>query len=276
MTTTADRAVLDGPGAMTPRRYRVVARRQDTHDTATLDLIPLYGEQLAFRSGQFMMLYAFGVGEIAVSISGGALPGEPLRHTIRDVGAVSHALVSAQVGDVIGVRGPYGTTWDVESALGGDVIFIAGGIGLAPLRPSILEAVRRRGEFRRVTLLYGSRPGEGFLFTDEIDAWRQRHGFTVHQGVRAGLASETTPESGFDPARTLVLACGPDIMMEVAAKTLTDKGVPAHRVRLSLERSMHCGVGLCGHCQLREKFLCVDGPVFGYDELVPLLDHEEL
>jgi NAD(P)H-flavin reductase len=274
---TATDVVRDqaAPGPMTPRPFRVVARRQDTHDTATLDLIPLYGEQGKWRSGQFMMLYAFGVGEIAVSISGGALPGEPLRHTIRDVGAVSHALVSSQVGDVIGVRGPFGTSWDATDAVGGDVMFIAGGIGLAPLRPSILEAMRRRGEFRHVILLYGSRPGEGFLFTDEIEDWERNHGFTVHQGVRAGLAAVTSAPT-FDPDHLLTLACGPDIMMEVAAKTLVGKGVPADKVRLSMERSMHCGIGLCGHCQMREAFLCVDGPVFSYDQLIPLLATEEL
>jgi NAD(P)H-flavin reductase len=267
--------VTSGPGAMAPRPFRVVARRQDTHDTATLDLIPLYGEQATFKSGQFMMLYAFGVGEIAVSISGGALPGEPLRHTIRDVGAVSHALVSSQVGDVIGVRGPFGTSWDAMDAVGKDLMFVAGGIGLAPLRPSILEAVRRRGEFRRVILLYGSRPGEGFLFTDEIEDWERHHGFVVHQGVRAGLAKQLE-DPAFDPHRILTLACGPDIMMETAARSLVEHGVPAENVRLSMERSMHCGIGLCGHCQLREAFLCVDGPVFGYDSLIPLLATEEL
>ncbi|MCV2395878.1 FAD/NAD(P)-binding protein [Actinotalea sp. M2MS4P-6] len=275
MTATDVAADVTAPGPMTPRPYRVVARRQDTHDTATLDLIPLYGEQAHWRSGQFMMLYAFGVGEIAVSISGGALPGEPLRHTIRDVGAVSHALTQTKVGDVIGVRGPFGTSWDAMDAVGGDLMFIAGGIGLAPLRPSILEAVRRRGEFRRVILLYGSRPGEGFLFTDEIEEWERLHGFTVHQGVRAGLA-DVVNDPSFDPAMLLTLACGPDIMMEVAAKTLTDRAVPPQKVRLSLERSMHCGIGLCGHCQLREAFMCVDGPVFSYDQLVPLLATEEL
>ncbi len=275
MTATDTSPAAATRGSMAPRPYRVVTRREDTDDTVTLDLIPLYGEQASWRGGQFMMLYAFGVGEIAVSISGGALPGEPLRHTIRDVGAVSHALTQTRVGDVIGVRGPFGTSWDATDAVGGDVMFIAGGIGLAPLRPSILEAVRRRGEFRRVILLYGSRPGEGFLFTDEIEEWERMHGFTVHQGVRAGLAA-VTADPGFDPENLLTLACGPDIMMEVAAKTLVAKGVPAEKVRLSMERSMHCGIGLCGHCQMREAFLCVDGPVFSYDRLVPLLATEEL
>ena len=261
---------------MLPQPYRVVATRQDTFDTHTLDLEPVSGPGLRFEAGQFTMLYAFGVGEVPISISSDPASPGVLRHTIRDVGGVTHAIVTARVGTVFGVRGPYGSSWEVTRGLGGDVLFVAGGIGLAPLRPAILQVVARRGSYGRAILLYGARSAQEFLFDDEVARWEHDLGFSVHRGVRAGLAHELSPEAGFDAARTLALMCGPDVMMHVAARTLVERGVPANKVRLSVERTMQCGVGLCGHCQLRELFLCVDGPVVSYEQVGPLLDVPEL
>ncbi|HWS57790.1 MAG TPA: FAD/NAD(P)-binding protein [Actinotalea sp.] len=270
---------------MIPARYRIAHTRQDTRDTFTLELQPLDGPMLAYRAGQFTMLDAFGIGEVPISISGDPTRPGPLEHTIRDVGAVTHALIAAPSGAVVGVRGPFGTSWDVADGAGGDVVIVAGGIGLAPLRPAILEVVARRERYGRVVLLYGARTPEDILFGDELRSWAKDHGVVVEVTVdngqhawrgKVGLVTQLVPRAGFDPRNTLALVCGPETMMRYVAVALADRGVPEDRVRLSMERNMKCGVGLCGHCQMRELFICVDGPVLGYDRLAPLLATREL
>jgi NAD(P)H-flavin reductase len=271
--------------AMVPRAFVVTRNRRDTHDTRTLLLEPVDGAPLGFSAGQFTMLYAFGVGEVPISISGDPARPETLQHTVRDVGSVSHALVAAEAGTTLGVRGPFGTGWDVGSGRGGDVVFVAGGIGLAPLRPAILEVVAARDAFGRVAVLYGARTPEDLLYADDLAAWGRDHGVTVEVTVdsgppawrgRVGLVTQLLARVDLDPRRTLGLVCGPEVMMRHAATALLDRGVPAHRVRLSMERNMRCGVGLCGHCQLRELLLCVDGPVLAHDRLEPLMRRAEL
>ncbi len=270
---------------MLPRLFQVTDVRLDTRDTMTLSLEPNDGVPLVHGAGQFTMLHAFGVGEVPISIcSGGTEPG-PLRHTIRDVGAVTHALVSSAPGTTVGVRGPFGTTWDVADGIGRDVVFVAGGIGLAPLRPAILDVVARRNEYGRVVLLYGARSPEDILFADDLRDWAGEHGIVVETTVdygppswsgRVGLVTELVPRAGFDPHEALALVCGPEVMMSTAATALARRGVATERIRLSMERNMKCGIGLCGHCQVRELFLCVDGPVVGYDRLAELMDIREL
>jgi NAD(P)H-flavin reductase len=262
------------------RPFRVVRRHQDTRDTVTLALEPLDGPPLAFEAGQFTMLYAFGVGEVPISISGDPTTPGPLLHTIRDVGGVTHTLTQVRRGEVLGVRGPYGHGWGVSQGRGGDVVIVAGGIGLAPLRPALLEVLAHRAEYGRVVLLYGTRTPEDVLYAHELEQWRGRFDLDVDVTVdygppwwrgKVGLVTSLIPRAGFDPSHTLALCCGPEAMMRYVASALVDRGVPASRVRLSMERAMDCGVGLCGHCQLRELFVCVDGPVFGYDRLERLL-----
>jgi NAD(P)H-flavin reductase len=274
-----------GRGPMLPRPFRVERRRRDTRDTVTLVLEPLDGEPLRFDAGQFTMLDAFGTGEVPISISGDPTRAGPLEHTVRDVGAVTHALVRSDPGTVLGVRGPYGTGWGALDGAGGDLLVVAGGIGLAPLRPALLEALARREVFGRLVLLYGARTPDDVLFAGQLRSWRDRHGVevavTVDYGTpewtgRVGLVTSLIPRAGFDPRNTLALVCGPEVMMRYVATALLDRGVPADRVRLSMERNMRCGVGLCGHCQLRELFLCVDGPVLSYDLLAPLMAVAEL
>lgn len=272
------------PDPMLPRRFAVVGHRQDTSDTATLALEPVEGPPLAFAPGQFTMLLAFGVGEVPISISGDPAGG-PLLHTIRDVGAVTRALVAAEPGDVLGVRGPFGTGWEVGRGRGGDLVFVTGGIGLAPLRPALLEACAHRADYGRVVLLYGARTPDDVLFEDSLWSWRSEHDVDVQVTVdngqrgwhgRVGLVTELVRRAAFDPERTTAFVCGPEVMMRYAATALVDRGVAAPSVRLSMERNMRCGVGLCGHCQLREVFLCVDGPVLSYDRLEPLMARAEL
>jgi NAD(P)H-flavin reductase len=270
---------------MLPRPFRVSHTRRDTQDTHTLDLESLDGRPLEFTAGQFTMLHAFGVGEVPISISGD--PGQPaaLRHTIRDVGSVSHALATAGPGTVLGVRGPFGTGWEVGSGRGGDVVFVAGGIGLAPLRPAILEICAARGDYQRVAVLYGARTPEDILFSEDLRAWSSDHDIAVEVIVdsgkyawrgNVGLVTQLIARAAFDAERTLALICGPEVMMRHSAVALGDRGVPSSRIRLSMERNMKCGVGLCGHCQLREFFLCTDGPVVTFDVLEPLMARAEL
>jgi len=270
---------------MLPRPFQIIGTHLDTRDTVTLALEPLDGVPLAHRAGQFTMLHAFGVGEVPISICGDPTSPGPLMHTIRDVGAVTHALVTALPGTTIGVRGPFGTGWDVADGMGGDVVIVTGGIGLAPLRPAVLEVVSRRAEYGRVVLLYGARSPEDILFAEDMDAWAQHHGIVVEVTVdygppswtgRVGLVTNLVARAGFDPLHTLALVCGPEVMMRYAATALVERGVRPERIRLSMERNMKCGVGLCGHCQLRELFLCVDGPVLDYARLAPLMDVREM
>jgi NAD(P)H-flavin reductase len=263
----------------------VRAHRQDTRDTYTLILEPSDGVPMDFAAGQFTMMHAFGAGEAPISISGDPARPDRLEHTIRNVGAVTRALVRAGPGAVLGIRGPFGTGWEVSSGGGGDVVFVAGGIGLAPLRPAILEVCAARDSYGRVLLLYGARTPEDILFADDLRRWADEHDVDVQVTVdngqhawrgRVGLVTQLIARGGFDAANTLALVCGPEVMMRYAAMALADRGVPTSRLRLSMERNMKCGVGLCGHCQLRELFLCVDGPVLTYDVLEPLMARSEL
>lgn len=268
---------------MLPRPYRLVQRRQDTVDTVTLALEPIDGAHMAFEPGQFTMLGLLGVGEVPISISGD--PEDPLLlHTIRDVGGVTHTLVTAQVGDILEVRGPYGTGWGVAGGIGGDVVVVAGGIGLAPLRPAILALIAARDLYRTVALRYGARSPADRLYPAELERWRGQ-GIDVETIVdhssmrwtgRVGLVTTLLARLDIEPASALALVCGPEVMLRNVAQTLVDLQVPADRIRLSLERNMKCGVGLCGHCQLRELFLCVDGPVLPYSRVAPLLATREV
>lgn len=280
---TRPRPLVEDP--MLPRLFRVERTRRDTPDTFTLELEPVEGERLRFAAGQFTMLGAWGVGEVPISISGDPTVDGPLEHTVRHVGSVTGALVRTRRGGVVGVRGPFGAGWDVARARGGDAVFVTGGIGLAPLRPALQEVVAHRDRYQRVLLLYGARTPEEVLFPHDLRRWESECdvevAVTVDSGPhdwrgRVGLVTQLLPRAGFDPARTTAFVCGPEVMMRASAQALRDRGVPAERIRLSMERSMKCGVGLCGHCQLRELFLCVDGPVVGYDRLEPLMSTREL
>ena len=268
---------------MAPRSFRVLDRRQDTADTVTLVLEPVDGVPLRFAAGQFTMLGVLGVGEVPISVSGDPAAAE-LVHTIRDVGGVTHVLATSRPGDVLEVRGPYGRGWEVEDGQGGDVVLVAGGLGLAPLRPAVLRVLADRDRYRQVAVLYGARTPADRLYPDELAEWLD-HGLDVQTIVdvgtadwpgRVGLVTALVSQSGFDPARTLALVCGPEVMMRYVAHTLLDRHVPPERIRLSMERNMKCGVGLCGHCQLRALFVCLDGPVFDQATLAPLLSVREM
>jgi len=269
---------------MRPRPFQVARVRRDTRDTVTMDLRALDGTPLAYRPGQFTMLMAFGVGEVPISISGDSGDPDLLTHTVRDVGGVSRALAAVKPEDVLGVRGPYGVGWEAPDGAGGDVVIVAGGIGLAPLRPAVLEILAQRRRYRRVNVLIGARTPSDLLFGPELPGWRSSD---VHVAVTVdraasgwrgpvGLVTGLIAGAGFDPVNTLALVCGPEVMMRHVADALLVRDVPAERIRLSLERNMRCGVGLCGHCQFREHLICVDGPVMPADQVLDLMRMREL
>lgn len=256
-----------------PRPFRVLRVRRETRDTRSLDAVGADGRATPFAPGQFAMLYAFGVGEIPISISGDPADPSVLTHTVRAVGAVSGALCRLRPGDIFWARGPYGTGWPLEEAAGGDVVVVAGGIGLAPLRPFVLALLTGRERFARVSLLYGARTPEELLFRRDLERWRARLDLAVEVTVdgagrswrgNVGVVTTLIPRAGFDPARTAAFVCGPEVMMRFTVAELRKRGVLPGRIFLSLERNMHCGVGLCGRCQAGPYFICRDGPVFPY------------
>src|ERR1700752_1705943 len=272
--------------AMTPVPYRVRSRVAENRDSATLRLEPVREPLSAPQPGEFMMMYAFGIGEIAIPVSGvPTATDETITHTIRNVGAVSRALHDAQPGTVIGMRGPFGTEWGLADAVGRDLVIVAGGGGLAPLRPVVLGALAQRDRFGRVTLIAGARARDDFLFAEELGGWSRDGAVDVHVTVdvpvqgwpgEVGFGTEPPGRLPLRPDRTTGFLCGPESMMRNGATELLRKGMAANDIRVSLERNMQCGIGWCGHCQLGRLLLCRDGPVVGYDVAEPLLRVKEL
>ena len=284
MTSTEHASPVAEP--MLPVPYLVAGRAAETHDCATLRLEPAGDSLPPFQPGQFTMLALPGIGEIAISISGDPAGQDgSLTHTIRAVGAVSTALHNAPLGALLGVRGPFGTTWDLPSAAGRDLVIVAGGVGLAPLRPVVLGALAGRGSYRSVCLIAGARTPAEFLFRGELAAWSRRPDIEVELTIdqpaagwdgQVGFVTEPLARLPVDPARTTAFLCGPEPMLRFAAEVLLRKGVAAGDIRVSLERNMQCGIGLCGHCQFGPILVCRDGPVVSYTLAGPLLTIREL
>ncbi len=284
-TEEAEMAGQGPPDPFVPSFYRVAGVRRELVDTVTLDLVPQTGDRPDFRPGQFNMLYVFGVGEIAISISGDASDRTRLVHTVRDVGAVSGALARLDVGSAIGVRGPFGTGWPVTAAAGCDVVFVAGGLGLAPLRPAIHHVLAERDRYGRISILVGSRHPDDLLYRRELEDWRRRLDVDVAVTVdhadagwhgNVGVVPSLIPKAAFEPSETIAFVCGPEVMMRFTAAALGEAGVPADRIFLSMERNMKCGIGLCGHCQFGPSFVCRDGPVMPFDAIAAILAIREI
>jgi NAD(P)H-flavin reductase len=269
---------------MVPRVVRIQRRWCDGPQVWTFE-IEQEPTEVGFAPGQFNMLTAFGVGEIPISFSGD--PGKPgsIVHTIKAVGAVSVALTRLKPGDVLGVRGPFGVGWPMAEIVGRDIVVIAGGVGLAPLRPVLYRLFAERRRYGRIVLLYGSRSPADILFHEEIEGWRRRldveidvtvdHATTAWHG-HVGVVTTLLPHATFDPLHTIALVCGPEIMMRFAISALKSAGVAEEAIYLSMERNMKCAVGFCGHCQLGPVFVCRDGPTFRYDRVRPMLSVKEI
>jgi NAD(P)H-flavin reductase len=274
------------PNPMLPTLYRVNERRQETVDTWTLELEPANGGPCpVFLPGQFNMLYVYGKAELAISISGDPSWHDTLTHTVRAVGVGSNALTSMRPGDVVGVRGPFGKPWPMTELEGKDVIVLAGGIGLAPLRPTIYSLMANRARYNEVIILYGARTPGDLIYKHELELWGWRHeinlGVTVDRADpswngNVGVVTTMISTARFDPMNVVALVCGPEVMMRFTVMELQRRGVPDESIYISMERNMKCALGICGHCQLGPDFVCKDGPVFRYDHLAPLFGKREV
>ncbi len=271
---------------MAPLVARVTKRHHDAPEVFTLELEPEDPGALApFAPGQFNMLTVFGVGEVPISFSGDPADQSRLVHTIRAVGPVSGALTELRPGAAVGLRGPFGAGWPLAAAAGKDVVVVAGGLGLAPLRPALYRLFAERERYGKIVLLYGTRSPDDILFRRELEAWRGRldaevevtvdHAMAAWHG-NVGVVTTLIPRCTFDPAQTVALVCGPEVMMRFAIGALMDAGVAVDDIYLSMERNMKCAVGFCGHCQFGPVFVCRDGPVFPYARLRGLLALKEL
>lgn len=236
-----------------------------------------------FQPGQFNMIYLPGIGEVPISLSSDPGDSAKLGHTIRYAGNVTRAISRLQAGDVVGVRGPYGSAWPLERVRGDDLCIVTGGIGLAPLRPVIYTIVRNRSDFGRVFLLYGARTPADVLYTDEFDMWRD-HEIEVFTTVdraderwkgHVGVVPMLFYRIRLDPKKTTVLTCGPEIMMRFVIYEALARRISKERIYVSMERNMKCGVGFCGHCQFGPTFVCKEGPVFSYAAIEPFFGVED-
>lgn len=271
---------------LVPRPFVVEGRRRETYDTVTIEAIPV-GEStgVAFAAGQFNMLYLFGKGEVPISISGDPTEPDRLVHTARAVGAVTRALCGVKRGDIVGVRGPFGSPWPLETARGRDVVVVAGGIGLAPLRPAIYQLLARREEYGKICILYGARSPQDLLFAKQLERWRRRFDLEVAVTVdsaetdwrgHVGVVTTLIPRADFNPMGCIAMVCGPEVMMRFTVEALQKAAVSSQRIFLSMERNMQCAVGLCGHCQYGSFFVCKDGPVFPFDRIARLFATREV
>jgi NAD(P)H-flavin reductase len=277
-------AASNDPMAPQPCWVRDVVK--ETHDTFTLVLEPSNGAHASpFQPGQFSMLWVFGVGELPISISGDPVRDDRLTYTVRAVGPATNTLVSQSAGDSVGVRGPFGAGWPMDTAKGKDVIVVAGGIGLAPLRPLIYQVLAHRKDYGRLVLLYGARSPKEMLYRKELAAWARHRDtqvlVTVDYGGlswrgHVGVVTTLFKHVRLQPARSIAVICGPEIMMRFVTHDLERLGLVPQDIYLSMERNMKCAVGFCGHCQYGPHFICKDGPVFRYDQIRPLLDKYEL
>ena len=272
--------------AMTPQPYLIRDVSKETYDTFTLKLAPdRKSNHTAFQPGQFSMLWVFGVGELPISISGDPDEHQRLVYTVRSVGQATNALVTRSVGEAVGVRGPFGNGWPMQAARGHDVIIVAGGIGLAPLRPVIYEVLSHRKDFGRLVILYGARSPRDLLYRKELASWARQKETQVLTSVdyggmswrgHVGVVTSLFKYARLKPSRSVAMVCGPEIMMRFVTRELETYGLSRNDIYLSMERNMKCAIGFCGHCQYGPHFICKEGPVFTYEQLRLMLDKYEL
>jgi NAD(P)H-flavin reductase len=267
-----------------PKQAVVTAIKDHLPDTKTFTLRLQDDEPgLDFLPGQFNMIGLPGFGEAPFTFSSPRVADGTIEHTIRAVGRLTKGLFKVKVGDMVHVRGPFGSAWPMEEVKGRDLLVVSGGMGMVPLRPFLLEVFANRAEYGKVIILFGARTPEELVYNEEFDSWQNQPDtvllLTVDEvppdqewdgptGVVTGLFSQMDIE----PDNAAVLTCGPEIMMRFVARGLLLRRYSASRIYVSLERRMKCGTGHCGHCQLGPKFVCKDGPVFRYEELSGLPD----
>ena len=269
---------------MLPVPYRVVGATPESPGVTTLLFEPALDEEcLRFAPAQFGMVGVPGFGEVPISFSSDPDADDHVGMTIRQVGAATRALTGVDLGSTVGMRGPFGLPWPVEEAHDRDLLVVAGGLGLAPLRSLVVTAARDRERFARVSLAYGARSPDDILYRADLDGWSRADlevAITVDRADptwtgHTGLVTELFDAVVDRPSATVAMMCGPDQMMLASGIALIGLGVSPSRIWVTLERNMECGIGLCGHCQLGPVFVCRDGPVFRFDRISALLGRSE-
>ncbi len=260
--------------------------KKETRDTYTYGLKILNREiekEYTFKPGQFNMLYIPGFGESPISISSSPNDAE-LTHTIRIAGDVTTRISKLKEGNLICIRGPFGNGWPIEEVEDRDLIIIAGGLGIAPLR-SVVRYIIKKAFRNHVTLLYGAKTPKDIIFRDEFPRYRQKINVLLtvdradpeeHWQGHTGMVTDLFRYFSFNPLNTISFICGPEIMMQNVIKELLIRGVPPEKIFISMERNMNCGVGICGHCMFGPRFVCKDGPVFRYSDIEELFGIKEL
>ena len=285
-TITMPAGLIPDPGPMLTHPARILDIQEEAYAIATYWIEfedEALRESYRFQAGQFNMLYLPGIGEVPISMSSDPAKPGLIGHTIRYAGNVTRAISRLQIGDAMGVRGPYGSAWPLERLEGDDLCIVTGGIGLAPLRPVIYHILRNRERYGRVYLLYGARTPDDMLYTAEYEAWKQQGiqlFLTVDRADPAwkgnvGVVPMLFYHLRLDPKKTAVLTCGPEIMIHFVIHEAMARRIPKERIYVSMERNMKCGVGLCGHCQFGPAFVCKEGPVFSYAAIEPFFGVEE-
>lgn len=259
--------------------------RRESHDTVTLHLQLPDAAAHKPLAGQFNMLYAFGLGEAPISVSGVSRRSGYVHHTIKAAGALTRALTELKPNQRVGVRGPFGHGWPLEEARKRNVLLIAGGIGMAPIRAAMREIMRHRARYKRVDLVYGSRSPAEILFHNQLERWQQNKNTNVYLTVDhsdedwdgpVGLVTSLLPGINLEPELTTAFICGPEIMMRHGLSQLVNLGVPSEHIYVSMERNMRCAIGLCGHCQWGADMICQQGPIFAADKIRRRLQVREL
>lgn len=257
-----------------PVPFEVRDFRRETMDTFSLRLRG--ASPFHFEPGQFNMTYVFGVGDVPISISGDPARPEELIHTIRSVGSVTSRLAELRPGDTLGIRGPFGTCWPLARARGKDLVLVAGGIGVVPLRPVIYYAASHREDFESVHVLVGARTPDQLVFRQELDEISRDSDINLVMTVdssgpewegEVGLVTDLISKTSWDPANAVAMVCGPEIMMRFVAEELLEENLSPEHLFVSMERNMKCAVGFCGHCQFGPEFICKDGPVLPYSRI---------
>ncbi len=271
---------------MVPDPYLIHRFKKETQDTFTIELLPLnLHHGFSFRPGQFNMLYMYGVGEVPISISGDPGDTGKIVHTIRAYGAVTNRMITLKKGDMVGVRGPFGSHWPIENLDGRDILLVSGGIGIAPLRPVLFHILNNREKYGKVMLLYGERTPGDLIYRSQIERWRGRFDLKIEVTVdsakegwlgNVGVVTTLMPRIQLDPLNTFAMLCGPEIMMHYTILELKKRDLRDDQIYISMERNMRCGIGFCGHCQLGPTFVCKDGPVFLFSEIRHLFRKREM
>lgn len=290
MTQTAPAAIAANPWLARTVRIQQITPEVEYVRTYHFQFTdPQVQAEYQFAAGQFNMLYVPGVGEIAIGVSSDPAVTDPALktwdHTVRLAGQVTGALERLEPGATIGLRGPYGSVWPLAQQRGKDVLLVAGGTGLASLRSALYELLAHRDQYRRMTLLYGSRTPQTLIYHNQYDDWAAQ-GLTVHrivdqasadwQGQVGAVTRLVDRLRTLEAANTVMLCCGPEAMMYYVVRSALARGLRTDQIWVSLERNMQCAVGLCGHCMLGPEFICRDGPVFRYDAVARWLDVESL